>query len=233
MLPQAPFSPNYGGFLDKHPVKLIPRGAEGAARNGSRCLSVSGGQRLPSEINITWKINRVLMRTCWDAGRAVIRGALQQRVKKWKRHCLLEKMVNDVLWPSIAFFEQRRCCGSAPQHLHLSAFPADWPQCSPQAHQPGSAAPFLQKTLTAWQGLRVEQIGYGLRLKSSQTVRAKWVSVVVVCFSIEEAARCPSGSPAAPWRAVPCRLRPFGQCRPFGSAACSSDRAVRWGAEHS
>lgn len=44
------------------------------------------------------------MRTCWDAGRAVIRGTLQQRVKKWKRHCLLEKMVNDVLWPSIAFF---------------------------------------------------------------------------------------------------------------------------------
>lgn len=89
------------------------------------------------------------------------------------------------------------------------------------------------RRLTKWQGLRVEQIGHGLRLKSSQTVRAKQVFVVAVCFLIEKAACCPSASPAAPRHAVPCGLQSFGQCFPFGSAARSSAGAVRWGVEHS
>lgn len=60
------------------------------------------------------------------------------------------------------------------------------------------------------------------------------VFLLLLCvFLIEKAACCPSASPAALWHTVPCGLQPFGQCCPFGSAACSSAGAVRWGAEHS
>lgn len=76
-----------------------PEDSDTASPRSSSCsLSASAGEYSHSEICITWKMNRVLMRTCWEAGRVVISGTLTAASKRGMVGCVspLEKMLNEV-----------------------------------------------------------------------------------------------------------------------------------------